>query len=487
MKNRGKFFASTLILVLAIAAALVLPTPNDWLATGGLALIFAGLWVKLRSEDVVCRLKGLEWDRQSFCRGWFISGSTGSGKTLSGLRALLFQVFRNQSGFGGLCIDDKGTLHETLGEMAAHFGRAKDVILLRVQAGDGGPPACRFNLIGDRTIPAATYARCIVDTASALGQRREQSFFRAAAQIHMAQAIEALIAAEQEVTLANVYHLLTDADYLKDVLAVLECRTEASALVRHFQKFMAQPPEQLAGVMASAGNYLHHFTSPAIAEVFCRDSTFSLAEVDCGKILCLALPQKFQTERRYVGTFLKQLFFLHALRRFDLSREERDARNLLLFLADEAQHFLTVSEDGGLSDHSVVDVVREAGVAFIAATQSSTSLIAVLGAENAKVLMLNLRNRLIFAAADEEDARLSAEFLGKHWKSEYSETSGPGRKSRTRHRREAYRIEPHTLREMRNHECILVHAEKGFRRRMLPPIEPNGKTCGWFRRWWFHR
>ena len=302
----------------------------------------------------------------------------------------------------------------------------------------------------------------------------------------MAQAIEALIAAEHEVTLANVYHLLTDAEYLKDVLSVLECRPEAGALVRHFQKFMAQPPEQLAGVMASAGNYLHHFTSPAIAEVFCRDSTFSLAELDQGKILCLALPQKFQTERRYVGTFLKQIFFLNALGRFDLSREERDAKNLLLFVADEAQHFLTVSEDGGLSDHSVVDVVREAGVAFIAATQSSTSLVPVLGAENAKVLMLNLRNRLIFSAADEDDARLSAEFLGKHWKYEYAETSGPGRKSRTRHRREAYRIEPHTLREMRNHECILVHAEKGFRRRMIPPIEPNGKTCGWFRRWWFN-
>src|SRR5882672_1437364 len=81
---------------------------------------------------------------------------------------------------------------------------------------------------------------------------------------------------QHDVTLENVYHLLTDIEYLKDVVAVLECRPEASAMVRHFQKFMAQPPEQLAGVMASAGNYLHHFTSPAIAEVFCRDSTFAL-------------------------------------------------------------------------------------------------------------------------------------------------------------------------------------------------------------------
>ncbi|MBK8001210.1 MAG: type IV secretory system conjugative DNA transfer family protein [Verrucomicrobia bacterium] len=298
--------------------------------------------------------------------------------------------------------------------MARHFGREKDVMLLRVRSGgsDGGVPEHRFNLIGDRSIPFATHARCLVDTASSLGNRREQAFFRNAAQIHIGAALALLDALDYEVALDNAAELLTDPAQMREVLAELEQSGRSPELARHFQQFTTQPAEQLGGITGTIRNYLHHFTAPEIAEVFSRDSTFGLDEVDRGKILCLALPQRLQTERRYVGSLLKQLFFLHALRRFDMSERERQEKNLLLFVADEAQHFLSVSEDGQ-SDHNVVDVLREAGVAFIAATQSSTSLGPVLGAENAKVLLLNLRNRILFTAADEEDARMSAEFPGE--------------------------------------------------------------------------
>ena len=56
---------------------------------------------------------------------------------------------------------------------------------------------------------------------------------------------------------------------------------------------------------------------------------------------------------------------------------ERQQRNLLVLLMDEAQHVVRASEDG-LSDHSMVDVIREAGATMIAATSgwrtTSTSL-----------------------------------------------------------------------------------------------------------------
>jgi len=467
------------ILAFGSISAGVLRSFNFGCIAAGLMVAAMGLRHWCEPLKVVCRLKGMIWTREDFCRGWFISGATGSGKTASGIRQLLFQLFTHQPDFGGVCIDEKGTLHETLIEMAAHFGRADDVIVIRVRPdGSAEVPPHRFNLIGDRSVPAATHARFVIDTATAMGNRREQSFFKAAAQIHMAQAQLALESLSYEVSLENVYHLLTDLQDLKDVAEALESRQPE--LARHFQKFLAQPPEQLAGITGTVTNYLHHFTQPEITEVFCRDSNFSMEDVDRGKIICLALPQKFQTERRYVGTFLKLLFYYHALQRFDLPEAERQERNLLLFLADEAQHFLTVSEDGS-SDHNVVDVLREAGVAFVAATQSSTSLVPLLGAENSKVLGLNLRNRMIFTAADEEDARNSAEFLGKKMVYEYAETSGTGQRSRTRHRKEAHRIEPHQLRKLRNHQCVLVHAEKGFKRCVLPPIEADGSICRWFR------
>jgi hypothetical protein len=196
------------------------------------------------------------------------------------------------------------------------------------------------------------------------------------------------------------------------------------------------------------------------------------------------LPQEYLTERRFVGTFLKLLFYTHALARFDAPAEERVNHNLLLLLADECQHFVSISDDGA-SDHNIVDLVREAGVAVVAATQSTTSLNPVLGPEAAKVFTLNLRNRLIFTAADEDDAKASAEFVGKRIVKNKSWTWSAGKRSQTLTEAEDYRIKPHELRRLRKHQCVIVHANGRYRKRLLPPLAPDGTVARWFKRWWF--
>lgn len=468
------------------AAWVWLPVPDRWLALGGVfVLVLLRQTRRVRAErQVVIKLAGLSWDRHAFCQGWLITGCTGSGKTLSGILQILNQLFRRRHSFGLLSVDDKGVLCEPLGAMARHYGRDRDTILLQTrppEAGADWKAPQRFNLIGDRSIPAATYARCVVGTAVALGDRQEQAFFRRAAQILIGQGITALEALGYDVTLENTYNLLTNLADLQNAIAALQGVPATAELARQLQDFLDQPPEQRAGIVGTVGNYLHYFTTPEIAEVFSRDSTFSLAELDQGRIICLGLPQRLQTERRYLGTFLKQLFHLHMLRRFDLPRAQREKLNLLVLLADEAQHFVTASEDG-LSDHSLVDVIRESGAAFIAATQSTTSLTPPLGVQQAKVLTLNLRNRLIFTAADEDDATASADFLGKKTTRKRSWTSSGGRRSETWSEEEVHRIKSHTLRGLRKHQCIVVHADKGFRKCILPPLEPDGSVSPWFRR-----
>ncbi|MBE7503559.1 MAG: type IV secretory system conjugative DNA transfer family protein [Verrucomicrobiales bacterium] len=402
-----------------------LPFPVDPRVSAGV-LGLVGLLLLLgwadrggRAHETVARLRGFTWHRHTFCQHFLITGATGSGKTLSGILPLLFQVFKHQPRFGGLCVDVKGVLHEQVSAMARHFGRDHDLVLLEVRplnAPADWQPRHRFNLVGDRSIPFATYARCVVDTAVALGSRHEQSFFRRAAQIHIAKALEALAALGYEVTLENAHNLLVNPPDTQAAIAQLASREPTHSLAEHFRNYLAQPPEQLAGITGTVANYLHYFTLPPIAEVFCRDSTFALAEVDQGRILCLALPQRYQTERRFVGT---------------------------------------------------------------------TSLIPVLGAEQARVFTLNLRNRLIFTAADEDDARASAEFLGKVTKRERSVTRGEGRRTETVSEREEFRIKPHELRRLRKHRCVLVHCTRGHRKVLLPPREPDGTVSRWFHRWDF--
>lgn len=117
------------------------------------------------------------------------------------------------------------------------------------------------------------------------------------------------------------------------------------------------------------------------------------ATVACGRIICLAMPQKFQLYRRYVNTFLKMLFYTHALRRFDKAAEERRRDNHLILCADEARRFVSASEHG-MSDYNCIDVIREAQATVVAAAQFSTSFVLSLSGGKARRIFRVLSNCL---------------------------------------------------------------------------------------------
>lgn len=431
------------------------------------------------------RVGGLSWKQDAFAAGWLITGGIGTGKTLSGFTRLLHQTFQSEPDWGGLVIDDKGHFHETLQQMARHYGREQDLIVLRVSEDPNARPVARFNLTGNRAIPFLTYGRIVVDTGVAMGQKHDQSFFRTQARDHIAAALEVLHLTRCEVTLENAYHLLLDGIELTRVIAQLrQLDTPDSArLAHHFEEhFLKQPGEQLGGVRGSIANYLSGYLDAPLADVFFRDSTFSFADLDRGKIICLALPQKFAVQRRYICTFLKQLFYFHALSRFDCSAAERARHNLLVLFADEAQHFVTDSEDG-LSDFNAIDRIRESRATAVLSTQSIASFVPPLGPHKAEVLRLNLRNRLIFQAATEADALDAANFLGKRIRQKVTRSTGERGVQRTYTEEEAFHMSPHDFRSLRQHECVVVHASKRFRKRVLPPLEGDGKVSPWFR-WW---
>lgn len=443
--------------------------------------------LRKQKKHIVVRLGGFAWTRDDFCRGWLITGDTGSGKTRSGITRLLYQVFQNEPTWGGLCIDDKGIYWETISQMAKHFGREDDFILLQVRPDEAASTwqlRHTYNLTSDRSIPFNTFAKAVVDTAASLGQAGDKAFFKNQAQTHIAAALETLREIGADVTLENAYHLLLDQSDLDEAMTDLASSRQTMRrreLAEHFtNRFLSQPPEQIGGVKETIANYLQPFITPEIAQVFCAaGNTFEFADLDRGKIICVAMPQKFQLERRYINTFLKMLFYTHALRRFDKPVEERQRDNVLILWADEAQRFVTASEDG-MSDYNCIDVIREARATVVAAAQSSTSFVPPLGREKARVFTLNLRNRLIFKAADEEGAVESADFLGKAKTIRKSWGYSAGKSSRNYSEHDEHKIKAHILRNYPKHAAVVVHCERGYRRRLLPPVEPDGRVCAWF-------
>jgi TraM recognition site of TraD and TraG len=441
-------------------------------------------------------LAGFSWDRNDFCRGWLVTGDTGAGKTFA-INALLHSIFQNEPDWGGLCCDEKGIYHETLMRMARRYGRAQDLLLLQTRPDhapeDWAPPAC-FNLLSDETIPWSTYATVIVDTASSLASGTEdKGFFKTQAHANIGRGIQFFRLLGLVPTMHHLLEMLQYQPVLRAMLQQLEPlknegNPDARECYEHFLNgFLHQPAEQLGGVISTIYNYLNYFTSPEISEVFgAEENSFDFAALDDGAIICVSLPQKYQTERRYITTILKLLFYTHALRRFDprpSGKRKLEDDNLLVCWQDEAQRFITAS-DGN------VDVIRQAQTTTVFAAQSKLSFLPALGSkEKAEVTILNLRNRIVFKAADRACAESSADFIGKRmiWKRSY--TRGRGNHSTTRTREEEYLVKPFELMSLPKFTAIVKHCEKGYRRSRIHPVDADGKTPPWYpfwRKWFWH-
>jgi hypothetical protein len=114
-----------------------------------------------------------------------------------------------------------------------------------------------------------------------------------------------------------------------------------------------------------------------------------------------------------------------------------------------------------------------------------TTLILAVGNDKAKVLTLNLRNRIISKAADEMGAVDSADFLGQKKVTKRSWGYSNGMMTRNYYEQEEHKIKAYELRHMKKHQCVLVHCERGFKRTILAPLEPDGEVSSWYKGIWF--
>ncbi len=423
----------------------------------------------------VLTLGGVRWSEADFCRGWEIDGRTGSGKTASAVVPIIHALKLNRPEVGIMALDTKGDLSEPLNAIAVALGRELDIRQLEVRPDEAPPnwePRFTMNILADRSIPFSTYAKILVDVATAAGQRGGQAFFKNAAQVAIQNALGTLHSLNLPVTIDNCYYLVTDmAEMEKRINELVEkAKPEHRHLLDYYREFVKQPPEQLGGIRSTVFNYLQPYTTPDLAEVFCSaDPTFDIKEIDDGRLITIKIPQKYQVEKKYISLLLKVQFYLHALRRYDIPADQREQRNLIVLVLDEAQETVLVSEDG-ISDYNVVDKIRGARATTINSTQSPTSYIPPMGSrEKADVFLLNLGNKIYFTAADKQSSEMIADSIGKHTikKRTYGRSLGKSNTSWTEH--DEHWIKPHELRALPKHCAIVKHCEQRFRRLILPP------------------
>lgn len=431
------------------------------------------------------------------------------------LRSLKYESYP----WGGICMDQKGLFYETLLDVFAHYDRMEDLMLLQTRpegASKEWKPRARFNLLSDLRIPSNTYANALVKTSQAIsGGEGDKGFFTTQAQSNIGWAIEIVraVRAVQEDSgvkdpvmpnIKLILELLMSNDAysskLKEWGALPEMTTQGgkpivvspvpllrnsnvdvdaanklTECLTHFdQEYWSQPPDQLGGVQGTIYNYLNYFTNDEIAEVFCSDNTFSMDEVERGKVICVSMPQKFAVERRYICTLLKIQFYNHCQRRFDLPSSVREKYNLLMCLQDEAQRFV-IDEDKD------VDTLREAQATTFLATQGQPSLYPPLGGkEKAKVVLLNLCNRIILQASDDDCANMSSEIFGKQEMTKISHSYSKGGTSKSVSKEDQFVIKPHKFRMQPQFTAVVRHANGKYKSYTFMPISTNGKMAKWW-------
>ncbi|HEY1794235.1 MAG TPA: type IV secretory system conjugative DNA transfer family protein [Opitutaceae bacterium] len=389
--------------------------------------------------------------------------------------------------WGGLVCGEKGNEWQAVEALLSRHGRGEDACVLRTRPPGSGPlwrPPARLNLLSMDAVPADTYARMIVDTGlcvEASGTRDE--FFVPQARDKIAWGIRLLRAAGAAPSLSTLLDLLTVQESYQaflqracganPALEGSDALAEARYQLEH--NYWGQPPDQLGGVRGTLYNFLIPYCEPEIAEVFCADSTFAIGDVEAGRVVCLAIPQRHALQRRYVSALLKAMTYQVILSRFDSGPRAR-RRNVILVEQDEWQRHAVPAD-------CEADVVREARGAVYAAAQSQNAVWSRLGGrESAAPLIANLRSRWICQAAAEECAAESSAHIGSALERQLSHSSGESGRSTTVSQAERAFLAPRELRALAPFHVVFVPAEGKwlYRHGIAMPVEADGTLPPWW-------
>ena len=371
--------------------------------------------------------------------------------------------------------------------MAKHFSRGEDLVLIRTKplnAPTSWQPIHTINILGDDSIPASSYATFLIDTYSSLNPKGEggsSAFFKSKGQEVMALGIETLRLIKEPVTIPRLERFLCDSSTQEMSLIKLSKSSHSSASKIHqdILSIKSLPSETFGGIIGYVGNILKPFTESNIASIFCADNpTFSVSEIDQGKLICVSIPQSLILQRLFINTLLKLFFYFHAQCRFDQSKEERTKHNQIFLCADEGQEIIT-SAYSAFADHRQAAIIREAKATIILATQGYSSIYAALPKEHANVLISSLANQLIFQASSGENAKIAEEFLGSRRKKNFNYSFSGGKRTRSYTLETVPYIHFFKFRKFPKFYCVAKLANGRWRQGYLPPITPEGKIPKW--------
>ena len=138
--------------------------------------------------------------------------------------------------------------------------------------------------------------------------------------------------------------------------------------------------------------------------------------IEDGKVLALNMPAGSNPAlARAIGVMLKNAWLQALLMRpAQMKESPTDYFRPAVFICDEYQSFASVGEDDPTGDEKSFALTRQCRCIPIVATQSISSLRAVLGSSEAwRALLQTLRTRIFLSLSDDASAKIASELCGQ--------------------------------------------------------------------------
>lgn len=295
----------------------------------------------------------------------------------------------------------------------------------------------------------ANRAAVIAQMASGnTGGAGENQYFYDQASIVLGMTIELWreLYPDKEVTVVDVLRMVTQQSYLASQLKLLRQEiTKVTAAVQGKPEHLVQMEQRRLTKLVDIGKYFEDnwgqrdarnkgliastvetafkafLGDSNLQEVFCRPSTFQWTDVvQEGKIIVLHAGPKYESLGKQLGTGAKFDFQSAVLSRLQLAHLNKS--RMVIYIADEGHNFATAGGAQG-GDDRFMSLAREACCCNVVATQSLSSLYAVIGEKNANVYNQCFGGLVALHTMDQRTAKHMSELIGQI-RRERSERSG---------------------------------------------------------------
>ena len=210
----------------------------------------------------------------------------------------------------------------------------------------------------------------------------------------------------------------------------------------HRYDWLALDLKLRTSIIEGVSVFLSLFDLPEIARVFCppkppEEASAPAADSECppaeaglvlrplpplwnviesGRVIALNMPVGASPAlSRAVGVMLKNAWLQTLLKRpAEMKAQPGRYFRPAVFICDEYQSFATVGEDDPSGDEKSFALTRQSRCIPIVATQSISSLRAVLGGQDAwRALLQTLRTRIFLSLSDDSSAEIASTMSGK--------------------------------------------------------------------------